>query len=319
MNDESALGRTIRIYLADGSPTGIRHAELVNWTIQVVVCPRGRVPALAKWPEAQRPGAYILVGENGDGPLAYIGESENVWNRLQNHVASKGFWQQVVFVTSKDDNLTKAHVKYIESRFQALAEQAKRIPLDKGKSSERPNLPKPDRDAMEEYIGSARILLSALGFPYLEMPTRGTVVKPDSSTTAAAEGGLIGLKLSYAVKKSGVQATGAVTDEGFVVFQGSVGAKTILKTLPPGWKAIREQAISTGAIVGTETGINFMKDVLFSSPSAAAAVLAGGNRNGRIEWKASDGRSLKDLEEAQAGEAAEAPKAEVEIADEEEE
>jgi hypothetical protein len=319
MSDEPALGRTIRIYLADGSPTGIRHAELVNWTIQVVVCPRGRVPALAKWPEAQRPGAYILVGENGDGPLAYIGESENVWKRLQNHVANKDFWQQVVFVTSKDDNLTKAHVKYIESRFQTLAEQAKRIPLDKGKSSERPNLPKPDRDAMEEYIGSARILLSALGFPYLEMPTHGTVVKPDSSTTGTAEGGLIGLKLSYAVKKSGVQATGAVTDEGFVVFQGSVGAKAILPTLPPGWRAFREQNIAAGVIVVTGTGITFTKDVLFTSPSAAAAVLAGGNRNGRRDWKASDGRSLKELEEAQAGDAAEAAKPEAETTDEDDE
>lgn len=309
MMDEPVLGRTIRIYLADGSPTGIRHAELVNWSVQAVVCPRGRVPALAKWSEAQRPGAYLLVGENGDGPLAYIGESENVWKRLQDHIARKDFWRQVVFVTSKDDNLTKAHVKYIESRFQALAERAKRIPLDKGKTSEQPNLPKPDRDAMEEYIQSARILLSALGFPYLEMPTQGTTIKPSPSMATNGDGGLVGLKLTFTVKKTGVQAAGAVTDEGFVVFQGSVGSKVLLPTLPPGWTALRDQGITTGAIVVTDTGITFTKDMLFSSPSAAAAVLAGGNRNGRRDWRASDGRSLKDLEEAQAKDDQEPPKA----------
>jgi hypothetical protein len=316
-HDERSLGKTIRIYLADGSPTGIRHAELVNWTIQVVVCPRGRVPALSKWPESQRPGAYILVGEDGNGPLAYIGETENVWKRLQHHVAKKDFWQQVVFVTSKDDNLTKAHVKYIESRFLDLAEQAKRIPLEKGRASERPNLPKPDRDAMEEYIGSARILLSALGFPYLEMPTQGTVVKSDPATAETAEGGLTGLTLSFSVRKTGVQATGAVTDEGFVVFKGALGSATISDSLPPGWTAIRERGLQTGAIRMTEAGALFQKDVLFSSPSAASAVLSGTTRNGRRDWKARDGRSLKELEEAQAEAGSESPDAAVDEDEEE--
>lgn len=299
MNDESTLGRTIRIYLADGSPTGIRHAELVNWTIQAIVCPRGRVPALAQWQEAKRPGVYLLVGENEGAPLAYVGESENVWKRLQHHIAQKDFWQQVVFVTSKDDNLTKAHVKYVESRFQALAEKAARIPLEKGKASDEPNLPKPDRDAMEEYIRSARILLTALGFPYLEMPAESIAVKT-SPSPGSGDPGLNGVKLHFSVKKNNVQATGAVTDEGFVVFQGSVGSITATPTMPPGWNTLRAQALADGSMVVDNGVLRFTKDVLFSSPSAAAAVLAGSNRNGRRDWKTSDGRSIADIEESQA-------------------
>jgi hypothetical protein len=299
MNDEPKLGRTIRIYLADGSPTGIRHAELVNMTIQAVVCPRGRVPALQKWPEAQRPGVYMLVGEDENGPLAYIGESENVLQRLSTHLTQKDWWQQVVFVTSKDDNLTKAHVKYVESRFQSLAERASRIPLQKGKASEKANLPKPDRDAMEEYIFSALILLSALGFPYLDVPNHGSAINQSPSAVDNTDSGLIGVPLTFSVKKTGVQAQGALTDEGFVVFQGSVGAKALSGTLPSGWKGLRQSLITSGAIVESDTGVAFVRDVLFKSPSAAAAILVGGNRNGLESWKASDGRTMKQIEQAQ--------------------
>ena len=125
----SGYGRTIRIYLADGSPTGIKHAELVNWTGQAIVCPRGRVGELAKWPESQRPGVYILFGEDEQAtkPMAYVGEAENVLVRLQSHVKGKDFWDQVVLFTSKDENLTKAHVKYLESRMVELARDAARV------------------------------------------------------------------------------------------------------------------------------------------------------------------------------------------------
>ena len=121
-------GKTIRIYLADAVPAGIRHAELLNWTGQALVCPKGRVGEVAKWPESQRPGVYILFGrDEDDNPRAYIGEGESVLVRLQDHVKHKDFWTEAVFFTSKDDNLTKAHVKYLESRFVELAKDVGRL------------------------------------------------------------------------------------------------------------------------------------------------------------------------------------------------
>ncbi|MFV8750453.1 GIY-YIG nuclease family protein [Nannocystaceae bacterium ST9] len=240
----------------------------------------------------------MLLGEDGAGPLAYIGETEDVSKRLQNHVTKKDFWRQAVFVTSKDDNLTKAHVKYIESRFLNLAAEAERIRLENGKSSEQPTLPKPDRDAMEEYILSARILLSALGFPYLEKITESTVIKP--SHASPENTGIVGLKLTMKVTKTGVDATGAVTDEGFVVFSGSRGSAKVLDSLPAGWRAIRDEDLAAGVLTETASGVEFTRDRLFTSPSAAASVLAGGNRNGREAWSAADGRTLKEIEEAQS-------------------
>ena len=116
------MGKTIRIYLADGSVSGIRHAEIVNWTGQAVSSPRTKNKSLVDWDESKKPGVYFLFGidEESGRDAVYIGEAENVFDRLQNHIANKDFWNEVIFFTNKDENLTKSHVKYLESRLIKL-------------------------------------------------------------------------------------------------------------------------------------------------------------------------------------------------------
>jgi hypothetical protein len=296
-------GKTIRIYLADGTPSGIRYAELVNWTGQAVVCPRARIGELAKWDEAQRPGIYFLVGDDDSESrqVAYIGEAENVFARLQSHVKNKEFWTRVVFFTSKDDNVTKAHVKYLEARLVEIANEAARARIENGNAPNLPALPRSDRDAMEEFLGPIRTLLGTLGFPLLQSvsPNAGSGIGPEQPT------GISGKRLTFATGKRNINADGAVTDEGFVVYQGSVGDAEVRHHLRKALRAHREQLIANGAIEEQAETIRFAKDVLFTSPSAAAAVLAGGAYNGREAWKDEQGTTLKALEEALAGQSSE--------------
>ena len=175
-----------------------------------------------------------------------------------------------------------------------LANDAGRVELENSTSPQRPALPRADRDAMEEFLDPARILLAALGFPLLQ-----PVVKKDKSGAQAAAGStgpLADVRLFFNVPKRGVKAEGASTDEGFVVFAGSVGSKGFTKSLPKGWLGLRDDLVAKGAIEVSARVIHFKKDVLFKSPSAAAAVTAGTNRNGRLEWKDAKGKSLGELE-----------------------
>lgn len=291
------FGKTIRIYLADGSPTGIRHAELVNWTGQAVVCPRARISELADWKEAQRPGVYFLFGEgeSDSRPMGYVGEAENVLLRLQSHMKGKDFWTQAVFFTSKDENLTKAHVKYLEARLVLLATEANRVRLENSTAPQLPSLPRADRDSMEDFLEPLRVLLGTLGFPVLQgLPSRA---ESHSSKFPAARKSLINQRLRFAPAKRVIDAEGAVTDEGFVVYQGAIGDAELRAHLGPGWRAYREELIADGSVVVDGKVIRFTRDVLFTSPSAAAAVVAGGQYNGREAWKDEDGTTLKELEE----------------------
>lgn len=154
-----STGRSIRVYLADGSASGIRHGEIVNWTGQAVACPRSRVAELKRWPEVQRPGLYFLFG----GDAVYIGEGEVVIERLGRHLNAKEFWSDAVVFTSKDDNLTKVHVKYLESRLIALTLHGGRYTVLNAVTPQLPVLPRPDRAAMDEFIDGVCTLLAVLG------------------------------------------------------------------------------------------------------------------------------------------------------------
>ncbi len=164
------FGRKVTIYLADGSPSGIRHVEIANWSGQAIACPRSRLNELKEWQEVQRPGVYFLLekqtAETGD--RAYIGESENVVKRLSQQDKNQDFWNEVIIFTSKDENLTKAHIKYLESRLTGISIKADRYKIENGNTPVESLLPRADKDAMEEYIHNLRIVMGTLGHRLLE-------------------------------------------------------------------------------------------------------------------------------------------------------
>ena len=164
------IGKSIRIYLADATVSGIRYAEVVNWTGHAVACPRSRLGDLSAWPETAKPGVYLFFEARlGDAkPIAYIGESENVVGRLTSHDREKDFWNEAVLFTSKDENLTKAHVKFLEATLVGLARQADRYNLENGNTPPEASLPRADRDAMAEFTENIRMVLGTLGYPLLE-------------------------------------------------------------------------------------------------------------------------------------------------------
>ncbi len=127
-------GKSIRLFLADGSSGGLLTAEIMNWTGHVVAAPRSDLAALLRRPETSRTGIYILLGDDPEsfgGTLAYIGEGDEVRTRLRQHARTeeqggKDFWDRAIVLTSKDANLAKAHARYLESRLITLAQQARR-------------------------------------------------------------------------------------------------------------------------------------------------------------------------------------------------
>ncbi|WP_437595671.1 GIY-YIG nuclease family protein [Sorangium sp. So ce590] len=285
-----ALGRSIRIYLDGGEVSGIRHAELVNWTGQALLCPRSRVIELTQWETAvRRPGVYLLIGsENIAQRDAYIGEAEIAAERIKTHLSGKDFWQEAIIFTSKDENLTKAHIKYLEARIIQLAKIAGRYRLINQKDETPVVLPRADKDAMEEYLNNARILLGALGHRILD-PIIG---QPSSHNSQL-------MRLFYAIK--GASASGTVTDDGFVVFKGSTALTQVHESIrPSGYAALKEGLIKSGKLIKRGDALQFTSDTLFSSASAAAAVVYGNSANGRICWKTQEGQTLKDIEEEQA-------------------
>lgn len=277
---------TIRLFLPFGDAKSLRTAEISNWSGKAVAAPRTELEELLARPECAQAGVYILTGTDPatNRPRAYIGEAENVRERLRQHRA-KEFWVSAMVFVSKDDNLTKAHVRHLESRLLDSATKAGRFMLEQNQSNGA-RLPESDREDMEVFFGRIQQLLPVLG---------SDILSPPAPETAKPQPGGI---LTTRVK--GAEARGQRTPNGFVVFKGSTA---VLEQRPsassyPHAVAQRAQLIADG-ILSARNGFHvFMQHVEFASPSAAGSVIHGGPVNGLLVWKTETGKTLKEIDES---------------------
>ena len=65
----------------------------------------------------------------------------------------------------------------------------------------------------------------------------------------------------------------------------------------PCMKDRRDDLIRQGVLVAERDGYVFTQDYVFGSPSTAASVVMGRNAKGRLDWKAANGQSLKEIQE----------------------
>lgn len=289
-----AFGRKVTIFLSDGAPSGIRHVEIANWSGQAIACPRSRLNKLRDWVEAQRPGVYFLLekqtAETGD--RAYIGESENVAKRLTQQEKNQDFWNEAIIFTSKDENLTKGHIKYLESRLTAISIDADRYKIENANTPTESQLPRADKDAMEEFIHNLRIVLGTLGHRVLE-PVKITTQQPQDGPSKP---GLSQFIFSFSIR--GLHATGQQTDDGFVLFKGSDVSGKTTGSMPGKTLSIREKWITDGTLQPFGDNFRLTKDCIVSSSSYAAVIVAGTSRSGPQSWIDEKGRSLKAVEES---------------------
>ena len=230
-------------------------------------------------------GVYFLIGKTDDQvkDKVYIGESEDVLYRLNQHVqAGEKEWQDwsdcVVFI-SKDNQLNKAMIKYLESSLYDLAITADRAEIINGNRPRKSSLSELDAAEMDEYLENLRLLMGALGYRFLEPSISKAMKKGDNIFYLSS-------------KKTGYDAKGMIVDDGFVVLKGSTISDGIADSFKTkGYNVLRERLISEGVIRNRV----FVKDQLFSSYSAASSVIEGHNSNGWLDWKDDKGRNINDL------------------------
>jgi Domain of unknown function (DUF4357) len=282
---------SLRIFVADGDPDGLRLVERSNWIGKAVIFPRALYTQVRGRDEFQQAGVYLLIGPRpqGDGETIYIGEGDPIKPRLEKHYAEKDFWTRAIFFVAGPGQLNKAHVQYLEAELVARAKAAKRIPLENMTNPTLPSLSEADCADMNVFLHNILGILPVLGLQAFEQ-------SPPLSVTA------IGPTLLHCEGR-GVSAAGRDTPQGFVVQSGSFAAKDEVPSLKehfPNVSKLRGNLLESGVL--TEQGDKFLfaQDYTFNSPSLASSVVLGRSSNGRTDWKDDHGVTLKELQEAQA-------------------
>jgi len=305
------LGRSIRLFLADGTPHGLLTAEIMNWTGHVLTGPRSKLVELVQRPECARTGVYFLVGpdpENSKRSKVYIGESDDVVGHLEQHnrpeeQGGKDFWERVCLVTSKEQSLTRAHVKDLERRLIELFRYASRCELVNGAANDYGLLPEADCSDMMFFLEHVYAVLPVLGYDFLtpisEAPASPEAIEPPLLNApqahparqiddAAPDGGSESPLFKLEIHEHKLRALARVVDGQFIVLKGSQALHYMSDTAG-GYLKLYNQLVGNGVLVPNgDLLLTFSEHQVFSSPRAAASVVCGHPVDGRATWLVSD-------------------------------
>jgi len=277
------FGKTIKIFLIDGEPNGRMSCELSNWSGKAYKIPRIKVKECSDRIDLVSTGVYLLFGKDEEGKdLVYIGEAESILKRITQHLNQKDFWNEAIIFISKDENLNKAHVKYLENRLHDIAINSKRYKIENFITPTLSSISESDRAEMEEFIENIKMLVNTLGHKVFEEKRE---YKPKQKQ-----------EVFFIKAARGADGLGEPTSDGFVVFKGSKAAFTVVNSMTSNFIKLRDKLIEDQILVNKGEYFEFTEDYIFSSPSTAAVIVMGRNANGLTEWKLKSGKTLKEFE-----------------------
>ncbi len=291
-------GKSINLFLMDGTAVGRIKCTLANWTGVAYKIPRTELDKCKERDDLKQSGVYFLFGtsdQTGEN-VVYIGQAgirkngEGILYRLIEHKRNpdKDYWTEAIVFTTSNNSFGPTEISYLENRFVGMATEAGRYLVKNSNDPTMGNITEEKESELEEFIDYAKIVMGTLGHKLFE------ALAEKSSTPKVREiidDDELTLFMKRNSRKSGklIEASCKQTREGFVILKGSLIETIDSESIPPGIKERRLKAKID------EHGI-LQENVLVNSPSYAAAFVIGGHANGLVEWKTEDGTTLKEIE-----------------------
>lgn len=282
-------GKVITLFLKNGNINGIVIGNLGNWIGQVIKAPRNEIQNLKEITEINRAGIYFLFNKknsNNTNLEIYIGESENVYNRILQHIKddNKQFFNEIIAFTSKEDELNKTDIKYLEARLVEEISENDKYFLKNKNLNMKPKVKQLTAFILEEYLKNIKIMLPTLGYDLFFSKDKIKTVKEKIITLEFKEQNINEKKIAKAI---------LLENGKILVLKGSPIKKEIQSSLSNGYRKKRENLIQSKII--NKEKFEFNMDYEFSSPSAAAAIILGIAVNGRKKWNF-EGKTIEHLE-----------------------
>lgn len=282
-------GKSIELFLVNGTANSLVTAELSNWSGKAIKIPRDEITDCDR-SDLKQAGVYFLFCKEEDKlDSVYIGEAENVKDRLQQHMRDYQngkepyFWETCLIFVGRD--LNKTLVRYLEDRLVSIAKECGQYSVITKNTYKHTVIKESQIATMEEFIENIKILTNTLGFKVLEQKKEN--IKRTKIPEEVKKCG-VQLYLNRKVKDIGkITAYGVKTNDGFIVKKGSKISPKYTDLISKNLLKIKESASIEDDIL--------QEDLWFKSASTAANFCTGQNCNGLKEWKNENGIPLKEL------------------------
>lgn len=281
-------GKSLRMFVTGNSPRSLKKFTEFNWSGYAFYGTREQINQLAKRPESENTGIYFLLSDiNSEMVQMYVGETENFMKRIKNHHQTKDWWTHFIVFQSEGSSLNKAHVRYLEYIFWDKANNSTEIELMNDQSPKEPKLSEEDIADLRIFEENILFIMEAMNLGYFTTNKEAVLTGAHTS------------EYQCKVPNTDYIATMVNVDESYILKSGSylrkVPRESFEKVNSGYFK--KWQQITTSDFVEhiNEKVCKLNKDLEFSSPSAAGAMVRAGATNGLTNWKNKvTGKSIKE-------------------------
>ena len=248
----SKRGKSITLFLMDGSAAGRIKCTLANWTGVAYKIPRTELDNCRERSDLKQSGVYFLFGTSDDTGknVVYIGQAgarkkgEGILSRLQEHKhnSDKDYWTEAVTFTTSNDSFGATEISYLENRFWNMAIDAERYMVKNITGPTPGHITEEKQSELEEFIDNSRIIMGTLGHRVFE-PLFDNIDRNSQGEAKENEKQFLSFKLKPRKSERQIEAFGKQTDEGFVVLKGSMISTTEKENLSLKVKEARKKAL----------------------------------------------------------------------------
>lgn len=289
------MGKKLTIYLIDGNEFGPRTIEIGNWSGKAIYSPSPTIHKVVQRDELEKPGVYFFKSIPDNDVFSekiYIGEAEKISDRLRQHLRDedKEFTEFIAFV-SKDEMLTKSHIKFLESKLITLAKEAKTAEIENSITPTLPTLPEADISDMKYFLEQMKLILPLMGFGCL-VP----IVVKKALEEEFQKNESIPEDRNFTLKSKDFDAKMYESERGYIVVAGSQCNKQLSNSISESWIKLRQKLLDSDALIEKDDYLEFTEDTVFNSVSAASSVILGSQSSGPRQWINQDGRTFKEVQ-----------------------
>ncbi len=307
---EAFEGNEIRLFLVNGDPDGVIHGSILgDWDGWATVLSRAYLKEMGKREECNTVGVYVLLGKtprDGGGEeehRVYIGQSENVAERIKQHITGvnpKGWWERACVITCKEDWFTSTQARYLEHKMIAQARAAVQVDLDNENTPKVPTISESQIHTCERFLGKAQMMIKfllgtdifstakALQSGIKETASSlGDQTTPLGTLTDPLPKEEVMFEMEAGRKGVRVTARARYIKGKWVMQKGSQGLKNLTPSLVT-YRKLHERLRKEDILVQSiekEGVLQFSKEYVFNSPSAAATTVTGRSMNGPECWR----------------------------------
>ncbi|CEQ06456.1 DUF4357 domain-containing protein [Paeniclostridium sordellii] len=292
------MGKTINTYLINENQYGPKTIEIKNWVGKAMYSPVNNLAQLLKTREEfDKPGIYFLKSQSDKDIYTekiYVGEGECVKDRLASHLVdeNRDFDECIVFI-SKDDMLTKAHIRYIEAKAIKEIKKLNNSELENKNEQKFPKLSESDISDVEYFFEEMKIIMPLASFNCF----KSNITNISKNEHEKEETKKRISEYTFYIDRNGIKATAIENEEGFIVLKGSSCKKQSNKSMKKDRKVLKKKLIESGILIEKEDVYIFKEDTIFKSSSQASSIILGSQTSGPQSWKTKDNKTYKKFVE----------------------